>query len=75
MENKIYLIIDDDSCTPSVREQMETQGYRLGDKKDYEDLIDDVKKLYVNGVITLKERNKCIKRIFKEMFSDSEKIA
>ena len=30
---------------------------------------------YVNGVITLKERNKCIKRIFKEMFSDSEKIA
>lgn len=75
MENKIYLIIDDDLSTPSVREQMETQGYRLGDKKDYEDLIEDVKKLYINGVITLKERNKCIKRIFKEMFSDSEKIA
>lgn len=73
LENKIYLVIDDTNQI-ALEEQFETQGYKLGDKKDYEKLIEETKNLYINGILTGKERNRCFRKILKEMFSDSELI-
>ena len=72
MEDKLYLVFEEKG--KSIKEQFKSQGYKLGNKKDWQALFDNIKKLFANGVLTLKDRNKCLKRLLKEMYSDSVEI-
>lgn len=50
-----------------IEKQLNEQGFTLGKDKEYEDYADSILDLWMDNILTEKEKNKCLDRLFKRI--------